>query len=105
MPFLNVVLFFLVVFLSVGPHAHAATVRELYEQAGEAYNAQSYDRAIELYQEITKMAPHFAPAYVGIGLSLKSKGADIDEVVYYYKTATDMDPTNAAAFEQLGRLY
>ncbi len=85
--------------------AHAATIRELYEQAGEAYNHQDYDRAISLYQEIIKMAPHFAPAYAGIGLALKDKGGDNDEVMYYYKTATIMDPTNAAAFEQLGRLY
>lgn len=80
-------------------------MRELYEQAVDAFNRGQYDRAIELYSQINKMAPRFAPAYVGIGLALKSKGADIDEVVYYYKTATDMDPTNVQAWEQLGRLY
>ena len=99
--FLSVILLFL--FPSFG--VHAATVRELYEQAVDAYNQQQYDHAVELYQEITKAAPHFAPAYIGIGLALKAKGADIDEVLYYYKTATEMDPTNTQAFEQLGRLY
>ena len=84
---------------------HAATIRELYEQAVDAYNQGQYDHAVELYKKITKISPNFAPAYVGIGLSLKSKGADIDEVMYYYKIATEMDPTNAQAFEQLGRLY
>lgn len=89
----------------VSAQAGAATIRELYEQAVDAYNKQDYDSSINFYQQITKEAPHFAPAYVGIGLALKAKGGDIDEVVYYYKTATEMDPTNVQAFEQLGRLY
>jgi tetratricopeptide (TPR) repeat protein len=84
---------------------NAATIKELYEQAVEAYNQQQFDRSIELYQEIVKTSPRFAPAYVGIGLALKSKNADVNEVLYYYKMATDMDPTNAQTFEQLGRLY
>ncbi len=83
----------------------ASSVKDLYEQAVEAYNQQDFDRSIKLYQEITKLAPHFAAAYIGIGLSLKSQGADTDEVLYYYKLATEVDPTSAAAFEQLGRLY
>ncbi len=94
------------IFLSFcGVGAHAASVREMYEEGVDAYNKEEYDRAIGLYQEINKTAPHFAPAYVGIGLALKAKGADLEEVLYYYKTATDMDPANAQAFEQLGRLY
>lgn len=97
-------LFLFLFFASIIP-TYAATIRELYEQAVSAFERQDFDHAIELYQEITKMAPNFAPAYVGIGLSLKSKGGDIDEVLYYYKTATDRDPTNAQAFEQTARLY
>lgn len=97
-------LLLLIFFASIVP-LQAATIRELYEQAVAAFERQDFDHAIELYQQITKEAPNFAPAYVGIGLSLKSKGGDIDEVLYYYKTATDRDPTNAQAFEQTGRLY
>ncbi|MBI3602317.1 MAG: tetratricopeptide repeat protein [Candidatus Omnitrophica bacterium] len=82
-----------------------ATIRDLYEAAVNAYTQRQYDHAIELYQEITKAAPQFAPAYIGLGLALKAKGADIEEVLYYYKTATEKDSTNAQALEQLGRLY
>lgn len=93
-------------FLAHAPSsAHAATIRELYEQASTACDRGEYDTAIGLYQQVTKQAPRFAPAYVGIGLALKGKGGDIDEVLYYYKTAADMDPTNTQALEQLGRLY
>ena len=90
---------------SFGHTGDAQTIREVYEQAVDAYNKGDYDRAVELYKSLTKDSPHFAPAYVGIGLALKAKGADIDEVLYYYKTAVDMDPTNTQALEQLGRLY
>ncbi len=83
----------------------SATVRELYEQAVDSYNQQKFDDAITSYQEILKMAPNFAPAYVGIGLSLKAKGAETDEVVHYYNEAVNHDPTNLQALEQLGRLY
>ena len=85
--------------------AEAATVREMYESAGEAYNQGQYDRAIELYQEINNQAPQFAPAYIGLGLCYKSKGAEPEEVLYYYKIAIEKDPTNVQAYEQLGRLY
>ena len=83
----------------------AATVREIYEHAVDNYNQQKFDDAITLYQDILKEAPNFAPAYVGIGLSLKAKGADTEEVLHYYNEAVAHDPTNLQALEQLGRLY
>jgi tetratricopeptide (TPR) repeat protein len=98
--------FCLILFVLFSGPLHAANpIQALYEQAQNAYAAKEYDQAIELYQQITKIAPNFGPAYVGIGLSLKDKGGDIDEVLYYYKTATEMDPGNASAYEQLARLY
>ncbi len=87
------------------PNVLAATVRETYEHAVDNYNQQKFDDAITLYQDILKEAPNFAPAYVGIGLSLKAKGADSEEVIHYYNEAVAHDPTNLQALEQLGRLY
>jgi tetratricopeptide (TPR) repeat protein len=80
-------------------------IRTLYESAVEAYNKGEFDNAINLYHEIIKIAPQFSPAYIGVGLALRSKGGDIEEVLYYYKTAVDKDPASVAALEQLGRLY
>ena len=91
--------------VSFVPLVYAATIRELYESAVGAYNHGQFDQAISFYQEIIKEAPQFAPAYVGVGLALKDKGADIEEVLYYYKLAVEKDPTNSQAMEQLGRLY
>jgi tetratricopeptide (TPR) repeat protein len=81
------------------------TLRDQYEAAVDAYNKNQFDQSIDLYQQIIKAAPQFAPAYIGIGLCLKAKGADIEEVLYYYKAAVDKDPTNVQALDQLGRLY
>lgn len=82
-----------------------ATVKETYEQAVDAYNQQHFDDAISAYQDILKQAPNFAPAYVGIGLCLKAKGAASEEVEHYYNEAVNHDPTNLQALEQLARLY
>ena len=92
------------VFISPGL-VYAQDLRAVYEQASDAYNKGDLAKAVELFTEATKMAPKFAPAYVGLGLALKSSGADFEEILYYYKTATEVDPANAPAFEQLGRLY
>jgi len=98
---------FIVLFslLSTIAHVNAASVRETYEQAVDAYNQKKFDDAINLYQEILKNAPNFAPAYIGIGLSLRARGADDDEVIHYYNQAVNHDPNNLQALEQLGRLY
>ena len=85
--------------------ANAADLREMYESAVQAYNQGQYDKAIEIYQQINKDVPQFAPAYIGLGLCLKAKGAELEEVLYYYKLAIEKEPNNAQALEQLGRLY
>jgi tetratricopeptide (TPR) repeat protein len=85
--------------------AHASNIQELYESAVDSYNQGNYDQSIELYRQINKDFPQFAPAYIGIGLSLKAKGAEQEEVLYYYKMAVEKDPSNVQALEQLGRLY
>ena len=94
------------IFLLFNPYlAHCATLRDMYESATDLYNKGQYDESIEMYKQIVKTVPQFAPAYIGLGLALKAKGADIEEVLYYYNTAVDKDPTNSQALEQLGRLY
>lgn len=102
---IKLILIGIILLVCITRPSDAQTIRDVYEQAVDAYNKGDYDRSVTLYQALTKDSPHFAPAYVGIGLALKAKGADIDEVLYYYRTAVQMDPTNTQALEQLGRLY
>ena len=99
----SIILFLLLLVLSLP--AQAQTMRELYEMAVDAYNQKQFDVSINKYQEILKVAPHFSPAYIGIGLCLRAKGAADEEVIYYYSQAVQNDPTNLQALEQLGRLY
>jgi tetratricopeptide (TPR) repeat protein len=87
------------------PVAYCANLREMYESAVDSYNTGQYDQAVEKYQQIIKEVPQFAAAYIGLGLVLKAQGADIEEVLYYYKMAVDKDPSNVQSLEQLGRLY
>lgn len=82
-----------------------AGVREQYESAIDAYNSGQHEQAMSIYGQMIKDYPQFAPAYIGYGLALKVSGGDIEEVVYYYKTAVDKDPSNVQSLEQLGRLY
>jgi tetratricopeptide (TPR) repeat protein len=93
---------FLTLSLSLG---YGASLREMYEAAVDLYNKGQYEQSMEIYKQIIKEVPTFAPAYIGLGLVLKASGADIEEVLYYYKTAVDKDPTSAQSLEQLGRLY
>ncbi len=80
-------------------------MRDMYESAVDFYNKGQYGQSIDMYKQIIKDTPQFAPAYIGLGLALKANGADIEEVLYYYKAAVDKDPLSIQALEQLGRLY
>ena len=102
---INVLQLLLILLFSLPTLLYASNLREMYETAVDAYNKKEFDRSIEIYQQINKDYPQFAPGYIGIGLALKEKGADIEEVLYYYKTAVDKDPSSVQALEQLGRLY
>ena len=102
-PIKTLALFFF--FVSFSTLVSAATLRDTYEAAVDAYNKGQYDQAISIYEEINKQTPEFAPAYIGLGLALKARGADADEILYYYKVAVEKDPTSIQALEQLGRLY
>ena len=41
------------------------SLKEIYERAVNAYDKQQYDQAMDLYQQIIKVVPTFAPAYNG----------------------------------------
>ena len=93
---------FCFVFASI---AHCEDLRAVYEQATDAYDHGDFPKAVDLFTQVTEMAPQFAPGYVGLAMSLKSNGADIEEVLYNYKKAIEIDPPDASVLEQAGRLY
>ena len=80
-------------------------LRDIYERAVNAYSKQQYDQAIDLYQQIIKVAPTFAPAYNGMALANQAAGGDEDKTIEYLKTAISYDPKLTQAYDNLGRIY
>jgi tetratricopeptide (TPR) repeat protein len=89
------------------PHeAKAQSVKELYENAVDAYSSGQFAVAIDLYKQLLQVAPGFAPAYNGLGLAVQNIAVqDSDEAVNYFKKAIQYDPNFFQAYENLGRYY
>jgi tetratricopeptide (TPR) repeat protein len=97
-----------VVFFSFFPtnaHAQVEVLKQTYERAVQAYSNQQYDQAIDLYQQLIKAAPSFAPAYNGLALANQAAGGDEDKTIEYLKTAISYDPKMTQAYDNLGRIY
>jgi tetratricopeptide (TPR) repeat protein len=86
-------------------HAQMEVVKSTYERAINAYNNQQYDQAMDLYQQIIKAVPNFAPAYNGMALANQAAAGDEDKTIGYLKTAISYDPKLTQAYDNLGRIY
>ncbi|MBF0571681.1 MAG: tetratricopeptide repeat protein [Candidatus Omnitrophica bacterium] len=80
-------------------------LKDTYERAVNAYDRQQYDQAIELYQQIIKVAPGFAPAYNGMALANQAASGDENKTIEYLKTAVSYDPKMSQAYDNLGRIF
>jgi len=85
--------------------AQMDTIRDLYGRALSAYDNKDFDQAFDLYQQITKIAPGFAPAYNGMALANEAALGDEDKTIAYLKTAISYDPRLIQAYDNLGRIY
>jgi tetratricopeptide (TPR) repeat protein len=98
-------LIFLFSFYTPTAHAQMENLKDMYERAINAYNQQQYDQAIDLYQQIIKVVPTFAPAYNGLALANQASSGDEDKTIEYLKTAISYDPHMTQAYDNLGRIY
>jgi tetratricopeptide (TPR) repeat protein len=80
-------------------------LKGFYERAISDYNNQQYEQAMELYQQIIKAVPAFAPAYNGMALVNQATSGDEDKTIEYLKTAISYDPKMTQAYDNLGRIY
>src|SRR5262249_32088589 len=101
----NVLCFALAVLFAFPVQAQMDQLKELYEKAVTAYDRQQYDQAMDLYQQIIKVLPTFAPAYNGLALANQASSGDEDKTIEYLKTAVSYDPKMEQAYENLGRIY
>jgi len=86
-------------------HAQMQNLRDVYERAVNAYNNKQYDQAMDLYGQLIKAAPQFAPSYNGMALAIQASSGDEDKAIEYLKTAVGYDPKMTQAFVNLGRIY
>ena len=96
---------FILLFCITAPRVQAVDLRDLYERAVNAYEKQQYSQAIELYGQIIKAVPTFAPAYNGMALANQASSGDEDKTIEYLKTAISYDPKLVQAYDNLGRIY
>ena len=86
-------------------HAQVQNFKDVYERAVNAYNIEQYDQAMDLYQQLIKAAPGFAPAYNGLALTIQASSGDEDKTIEYLKMAVGYDPKMTEAYVNLGRIY
>ena len=96
-----IILFFL---LNSSPALAQNVIKQLFDQANVAYNDGDYDKSIGLYEKAIEAAPNFAPGYNYLGLAHKARGTDLKEVLWLFKTATELDPNYANAYENLAKV-
>lgn len=80
-------------------------LKDMYMRAINAYSKGQYDQAVDIYQQIIKAVPNFAPAYNGLALANQAAGGDEDKTIEYLKTAISYDPKMTEAYDNLGRIY
>lgn len=84
---------------------HAQSIKDLFDQAAQAFYGGDYDTAIKNYEKIIELEPNFAPAYNALGLALKIRGAADEDVIFYFKKAMAIDPNLLPSYDNLGKLY
>jgi len=99
------ILFIGIFLFSTAVFAQMVNLKDVYERAIEAYGRRQYDQAIELYQQIIKAVPNFAPAYNGMALANQAAEGDENKTIEYLKTAISYDPKLTQAYDNLGRIY
>lgn len=100
-----IVLFSFILLFIWTPSSFANPIKQIFEAATRALQSEDYDRAIQLYEKTLELYPDFAPSYYYLGLAHKAKGADTQEVIWFFKKAIELNPNYAQAFDNLSRLY
>ena len=77
-------------------------VVDLADKANNELIIGNYDKAIAHLDRAIKIAPDFAPAYVGRGDAKDAKG-DYDGAIADYNRAVELDPSFADAYYNRGR--
>ena len=97
------ILVLLLIFLP-GGIAHANPVKQKYEAATLAFSQGRYDQAISLYEEVIDLYPRLPQAYYYLGMAHRKKGTKINDILWLFEKAVELDPNFAPAHETLSKL-
>ncbi len=81
------------------------TFQELYDKGNEYFQQGQYEKAIGQLEGAVKINPNSAPAYNLLGLAYQQTDGNLREVVWYFKTAVDIDPLFIDAYDNLAKAY
>lgn len=105
MKYFYIFITFLFLFAGKGEAALAPEAQDLFKKGFQAYQDGQYGTAIWHYEKVVDIDPNFAPVYNMLGLAHQKNGAPLSDVVWYFRVASDIDPRNEEAYENLCRFY
>ncbi|OGX06700.1 MAG: hypothetical protein A2Z88_09485 [Omnitrophica WOR_2 bacterium GWA2_47_8] len=83
----------------------AQTFEEYFNKGMEAYNQGQYESASKFLNQALDLDENSAKIYNALGLVYRNQNAPLDDVVWYFKVAIDIDPDYFEAYQNLGELY
>lgn len=90
--------------LAPGAASGSEEIRNLYSDAGEAFNRQDYATAVNLLRRITSLAPQNANAWDELGRALMSMN-ELEAAADAFETAIKYDSASRNAYNNLGLVY
>jgi tetratricopeptide (TPR) repeat protein len=86
-------LFILIFFSIAGIHIYAGELEDVLQKANTLYNAERYEEASSLYQQLVDSDIVSAKLYYNLG-NAYYKNDQIPQAIYYYEKAKKWDPGN-----------
>lgn len=87
----------------LGPSAAARSIQDKFCAAVQAEEAGEKQRAIALYEEILRIDPEYAAAYINLG-TLQFHLREFSSAERLYRRATEADPAYVLAYFDLGNV-
>ena len=99
----KILLFFCLV--SVCTSAFANKVQEYFEAGESAFQRGDLNTAIKNYEKVVNLEPNFAPGYNALGITHARKGAKIEDIMWFFKVATEINPDYLDAHYNMCQIY
>ncbi len=81
------------------------TASELFELGQTAESSGDKAKAIDFYEKSIDADADFAPAYSALALIYMDENKNLDDVVWLFSQAADLEPQNAAHYTNMCRAY